>query len=179
MKKINVFGMILFTMVAMVSCNNSEKQFDEGLANGYVLMAKTMYGNALIYDEFANSWRQAIFDKKTPSGKYCDDFNEALREVIDSLDAYDIRKETKEFNDSLLLIASELNPPPSDRKDCYDDFVEIVSNVSTLTRNVIEPNGSLNDYRDRNKELFDIIAKEVDQFRIKYGKILPKKEEEK
>ncbi len=101
-----------------------------------------------------------------------------MKAVKDSLDAYDIRKETKVFNDSLLLIASELNPPPSERKDCYDDFVEIVSNVSTLTRNVIEPNGSLNDYRDKNKELFDIIAKEVDQFRIKYGKILPKKDEE-
>ena len=177
MKKLKIWSLMLI-MITIVSCNNSEKQFDEGLAKGYVMMAKTMYGNALIFDEFANSWRQAIFDNKTPSGKYCTDFNEALREVKDSLDAYDIRKETKVFNDSLLLIASELNPPPSERKDCYDDFVEIVSNVSTLTRNVIEPNGSLNDYRDKNKELFDIIAKEVDQFRIKYGKILPKKDEE-
>lgn len=165
--------------MAMVffSCGSSEKQFDEDLAKGYVMFAKTMYGNAIVYDNVKNAWSQAIFKNKTPSGKYCYDFNEALHEVIDSLDAYDVRKETKEYNDSLLLIASELNPPPSERKDCYDDFVEIVSNVSTLTRNVIEPSGSLNNYRDKNGELFDIIAKDIDKFRIKYGKILPKKEE--
>ena len=54
----------------MVSCGKSEDQFDEDLGRTYIMMAKVMYGNAFVFDEFTNTWQSAIYDKKTPSGKY-------------------------------------------------------------------------------------------------------------
>lgn len=169
--------LLLFCTVIMVSCSNSEKDFDAELEHGYTLLVKTMYGNALVYDEIKGAWNKAIFHNESPSGKYCDDFNVAIKEIEDSLDTYNIRTETKQCNDSLLEVASHLNPFPSSRKDCYDDFISMVSDISSLTRSVLYPSGSLKEYGDKNGELFDSIAAKFDKFRIKYGSILPKKED--
>lgn len=164
------------TLPLMVACGKSEKQYDDELRQGYVMMMKTMLGNAALNDVVCNTWSKAIFDKVTPSGRYCDDFNEALEELIDSLDAHEIREYIQSTNDSMLLYANRLKDPPTSRKNCYDDFVDMVSDVSTLTRNATKISGSLSDYRSNNHELFDKIAKKNDQFKIKYGDILPKED---
>ena len=162
-----------------MSCDNSESAFDEELRHGYVLLIQAMYGNAFVYDEIKGTWHKAIYDNESPSGKYCDDFNVEIGEIVDSLDAYDLRNETKRYSDSLLMVASHLNSPPSSRKDCYDDFVSIVSDVSKLTRSALYPSGSLQEYRDKNGELFDTIAAKLDKFKIKYGTLLPQTEDNK
>ncbi len=180
MKRIKIWNILLLAIMMMllvVSCGKSESDFDEELGRGYILIAKTMYGNSIVYDEISHAWYEGIHKDITPSGKHCRDFDEALKEIVDTLDAYNVRKETKQYNDSLLEIASQLNSPPSGRKECYDDFVDIVSDVSTLNRSALDPSGSYNDYTQRNKALFDSIAKKLDKFRIKYGSILPKKAE--
>ena len=180
MKQIKIWSILLLALMMMpllISCGRSEKDFDEELGQGYILFAKTMYGNALVYDEIKGAWHKAIFDKESPSGKYCKNFDDAIDEILDSLDAYNVREDTKSYNDSLLEVASHLNPPPSSRKDCYDDFVSIVSDVSFLNRMVLNPSGSLKEYREKGGLLFDTIAVKMDKFRIKYGNILPKKAE--
>ena len=42
---------------------------------------------------------------------------------------------------------------------------------------VLNPSGSLKEYREKGGLLFDTIAVKMDKFRIKYGNILPKKAE--
>ena len=69
---------------------------------------------------------------------------------------------------------SKLTPPPSSRKECYDDFVEIVGEVSSFSRMATEPSGSYNSYKEQIEEKAENIAKLVEQFRIKYSELTKK-----
>lgn len=158
--------------IMLISCDKAEKEFDEKLNKADLNISAILIVDAVFHDAISEAWHDAIYKKITPSGKRCLDFNEALEEVLDTMRVHEVDSKVQELNETLLNMASELNPPPSSRKECYDDFVEIVSDVSTLTRAVIEVNGSYKTYTDKAEELFDEISKKRDQFTIKYGKLL-------
>ena len=169
--------LLTMTPPIMVSCGMSESEFDKTLSEGFVMSLKTIYGNALAYDEIGNAWRNGIFYNTTPSGRYCRDFMDALNEIEDSLEEYGIKEDVKLYNDSLIQITSQLNPPPSSRKECHEDFVDIVSDIGKLKRSVLYPSGSYNDYTSNCKEIFDRLAEKMERFRIKYSEFLSQREE--
>ncbi len=164
--------------ILLVACGKAEKEFDEKISMADLKMTSVLLTDAIIHDAVAEAWHNAIFKNVTPSGKRCNDFSEALKEVSDSIRVYEIDSKAREINEELLNITSELNSPPSSRKDCYNDFVDIVSDVSTLTRTVLDISGSYKSYSNKTGELFDEISKKRDQFKIKYGALLKINEKE-
>lgn len=161
-------------MIALISCGKTEKEFDEQLLQARITKAVVMIYNATIHDAVLEAWHDAIFNNKTPSGRYAKDFNDALEEVKDSMDKYGFRDSLNTLNERLLNMTANLNPPPSSRKECYDEFVEMVSDVSNLTRKVVSISGSYKSYSEETGELFDDISQKDDKFKIKYGNILLK-----
>ena len=166
---------IMFLMIAgamlLASCGK-EKQFDENLQVAYQEMAKTMLASTLVCGQTADTWRTAIFDNKTPSGKYCSDFNDALSELFDTYRESGILDSLSNYKNRMQVATSKLNNPPSSRKDCYNDFVEIVSEVSSLSRMASDPNGNLRSYNEQTNETAESISKKLDQFKIKYAEFI-------
>ena len=158
-------------LCCLASCTN-EKQFDEDLQVAWHKMIKTVIGSSVVCDETAEVWRAAIHENKTPSGKYCSDFNDALEELYKRNEKEGVYDSIESFKDAMQQATSKLNDPPSSRKDCYNDFVEIVSEVSALSRMATNPKGSLNSYNEEGNEISESIAKKIDQFKIKYAQII-------
>ena len=73
---------------------------------------------------------------------------------------------------------SELADPPTSRKDCYNDFLNVVRDISELSRCATNPSGSFRSYNEKINELVERILKEIDQFSIKYGKYIRLKDAE-
>lgn len=169
MKKI--FSLLTACMFFFASCGN-EKQFDENLQVAYQEMGKTFLTSTLVCGQISNTWRTAIFDNKTPSGKYCSDFNDALSELFDNLNESAILDSISSYKNAMQVATSKLNDTPSSRKDCYNDFVEIVSEVSSLSRMATDPSGSLRSYSDQTNETAESISKKLDQFKIKYAEYI-------
>ena len=170
MKKIfllSILGLIL------VSCNK-EKEFDENLQKSYDEMTETILYSAIVCDNVSKTWSTAIHKNRDHKGNYCSDFNDALSTLyseyyhdgtIDTIQAHKSRMEG---------YTSKLNNPPSNRKDCYDDYVEIVAEVSSFSRMATDPQGSLQSYNNQTNEAFENISKLIDRFKIKYGDYLKK-----
>ena len=66
-------------------------------------------------------------------------------------------------------IAKELVKCPNSRKDAYNDFIELVTDVNSLADLAIEPEGSLTSYRSNINDLAGRIKKQIDAFELKYG----------
>lgn len=169
MKKILV--LLTGCLFIFASCSN-EKQFDEDLQKAYQEMGKTFLTSSLVCGQISNTWRTAIFDDKTPSGKYCSDFNEALSELFDTYRESGILDSISSYKNAMQVATSKLNNPPSSRKDCYNDFVEIVSEVSSMSRMATDPTGNLRSYNDQVNETAESISKKLDQFKIKYAQFI-------
>ena len=159
-------------ILLMSSCGKSESEFDEELNQAYKEMSKTIYASALVHDKISSTWYNAIFDSKTPSGAYCSDFNDALKELSDSLARTGIVDSIVVWNKNMQVLASKMNDAPNSRRDCYDDFVSIVSDASSYSRMTTNPSGSLKTYDESTESLSRDLLKKIDQFKIKYGKLL-------
>lgn len=170
MKKCVFYLMAIALIVS--SCGKSESEFDKELKQAYREMERTLYASALTNDEISSTWRKAIFENKTPSGKYCDDFNEAMKELSDSFAVIGVVDSIKAWTNHLLLLTSEMDEAPKSRKECYDDFVGLVSDVSSFSRLSTNPSGSLKDYQEKTSRMVDNFEKKIDQFKIKYAKLL-------
>lgn len=164
-------------MALFASCSNEKNQFDEDLQVAYQKMVRTFKTSTHVCSQTSNTWRTAIYDNKTPSGKYCNDFNKALEELFGNYAMWGALDSIISFKDAMQAATSKLNDPPSNRKDCYDDFVEIVSEVSSLSRMATDPSGSLRSYYDQVNETEENISKKLDQFKIKYAQFLNFEEE--
>lgn len=135
-------------------------------------MGITLMTSTLVCGQIADTWRTAIFDNKTPSGKYCSDFNEALKELFDTYRENGILDSISSYKNAMQVATSKLNDPPSSRKDCYNDFLEIVSEVSSISRMATDPTGSLQSYNDQVNEAVQSVSKKIDQFKIKYAQYI-------
>ena len=169
MKKISF--LLTACMFIFASCSN-DKQFDENLQVAYQEMDKTMMTSSIVCSQTERTWSTAIFDRKTPSGKYCSNFNDALSELFDTYHESGILDSLSNYKDRMQVATSKLNNPPSSRKDCYNDFVEIVSEVSSFSRMASDPSGSLKSYNEQTNEAAESISKKLDQFKIKYAEFI-------
>lgn len=167
MKKVSL--VMVLSMILLASCNSTGK-FDKNLKEAHKEMGITFYASVLMTSDIAKAWQEAIYDNRTPSGKYCRDFNDALEEVmtqkgflIDSINAH---------KNKLASATSKLNNPPSDRKDCYNDFIELVSEVNSYANLATSPSGSLRSYSENKNISYTKVMKLMDQFKIKYGEYI-------
>ena len=171
MKKITF--LLMFFIVLFTSCGK-EKSFDENLRKAMLSLGYTLGYSAEACGEIGQTWYAAIYDDKTPSGKYCSDFNDALNETYESLKKSGKIDSIYFYKNELIENTSKLTPPPSSRKECYDDFVEIVGEVSSFSRMATEPSGSYNSYKEQFEEKVENITRLVEQFRIKYSGLTTK-----
>ena len=170
---------LTFILVAMsiifVSCGK-ERKFDENLQDAIASMKKVSSISLIVCSETADTWRKAIYDHKSPSGEYCSDFNEALSEMRGIIEKSGLLDSISFYKDKMESTTSKMNNPPSSRKDCYNDFVEIVSEVGSLSRMATDPKGSLQTYSLQLRETSESLSKKLDQFKIKYGEFMKKDE---
>lgn len=167
MKK--VFAVVMLGMLLLASCNQTGK-FDKNLREAHKEMVVTFYASALMTSDIASTWQKAIYDNRTPSGKYCSDFNEALEELMNQKSF--LIDSIKAHKEKLSNATSRLNNPPSDRKECYNDFIELVSEVNSYAQLATSPTGSLRSYSENKNEAYVKITKLIDQFKIKYGEYI-------
>lgn len=161
------------TIVLLASCGK-EKTFDENLQKAWESVGKTLVYSGEVYDDIHRTWHTAIYDNKTPSGEYCYDFNDALKELSETLKESGKIDSIYFYKNEMIKNTSLLTPPPSSRKDCYDDFLEIVEVVSSISRMATEPSGSFRNYSEEGKEKVETITKLVDQFIIKHSAYINK-----
>lgn len=165
-----LFVIVLAALFA--ACGKSEKTFDKELREANIVMLKTFFSSTLMCDRVAEVWHNAIYDNETPSGKYCSDFNTALNELFSSKEFSAICDSINKWNDDMLKLASTLNDHPESRKDCYNDFIDIVGEVSSCSRMATNPTGSLKSYGEQKNEMYQNVSRKLDQFKIKYGSFL-------
>ncbi len=164
--------LVFFAVILLASCGKTEKQFDKELNEAFIQMEKTRLTSALVCSNVSSTWQKAIFDNRTPSGEYCSDFNDALKELYQKYSDNGITDSISKWNSSMQKLTSKLNEHPVSRKECYDDFVEIVSEVSSFSRMATDPSGNLRSYNQQTNEAYENISKKLDQFKIKYGDYL-------
>lgn len=173
MKKI--MSLLMLSIIMMTSCENTD-QFDGDLRYAYLEATATYGVSGLVTSLISETWQKAIFENKTPSGRYCNDFNKALEELMDTLRANNTLEQIHTLKEQMQRATSKLNDPPSSRQKCYDDFVAIVSDINALTRLATSPNGSLSSFRANVNETTENISKKMDDFNIKYASYLGTKE---
>lgn len=170
---------ILFLLVTCIfifaSCGD-EKQFDEDLRDAYHKTGKTFIASRYICVQISETWRKAIYERVTPSGKSCDDFNEALAELFTQYRDSGYFDSISNYKESMQIATSKLNNPPYKRKDCYYDFVNIVSDVSSMARMANDPSGTYEKYSNKVTETAEQISKEIDLFRIHYAQFFIEKD---
>lgn len=163
--------LFLACVITLTSCSN-EKDFDKNLKEAYNETVKVLLTSTLICDNISSTWRTAIFDHKGPDGRYCSDFNEALADLRTTYKNAGILDSISKYKTNMQSATSKLNNPPASRKECYNDFIEIVGEVSSLSRMATDPSGSLQSYSNQTNELASEISKKIDQFNIKYSQLI-------
>ena len=163
--------LLIATIFLLTSCGK-EKTFDENLRKAWKSVGQTLVHSGEACDDIYRTCHTAIYDHKTPSGEYCSDFNNALKEMYETLKKNGKIDSIYLYKDEMIENTSLLTPPPTSRKECYDDFLEIVDVVSAISRMATDPTGSFSSYREEAKERVETIARLIDQFKIKYSAYL-------
>ena len=171
MKKFVLF--IAMSAFLFTSCGK-EKAFDENLQKSFAETGKVVLFSGTMCDQISRTWRNAIYENKDHKGNYCYDFNDALKTLFDDYREKGLIDSIEVYQNKMKESASLLNNPPKSRRDCYNDFIEIVSEASSLARMATDPSGSLQSYNNQVNETAESFAKKLDLFRIKYGEFLKK-----
>ncbi len=162
--------LLVFTCLLLVSC--STKKFDEGMNNVLSDMGKTVVLSSMVCDKISDTWQTAIYDHKGPGGDYCSDFNIAILELLDILEQSGTIDSIKAAQSRMESTTSKLNNPPTNRKECYNDLVEIVSEVSQYAEMATDPSGSLTSYNVQVNAAEENISKKIKKFDIKYSEYI-------
>lgn len=170
---------LLFVIICLLltSCN-SEAEYDKKQQKAFEKALLTLTASGGVCDGVSSAWRTAIFDRRTPSGRKCNDFDEAIVEVMAYYKENGMLDSISIYKSAMDAATSELADPPTSRKDCYNDFLSVVSDISELSRCATNPSGSFRSYNEKINELVERILKEIDQFSIKYGKYIRLKDAE-
>lgn len=170
MKKFLYIPLIL--VLLLTSCEDKTKQFDTDMSVAYRESLKTHHRCQDASLQILNAWNTAIFENKTPSGKYCSNPDDALHEVFQDFNEIDLMGSIKNHRDKMQLATSKLNNPPSDRKECYDDLVSLVEEISSYARFITEFNCTYLDFKNQYEEINQSSSKKIDRFKIKYAQLI-------
>lgn len=165
---------MLACLVAVTFASCGTKKYDENLSKAYASAKICFEGSAVIIDNTASVWRNAIYNNRDSHGQYCYDFNDALKTLFSDYKEKDIFSTIDEYQSEMKLAMGNLVNAPKSRKDAYDDLLEIATEVNMLIEMAEDPSGSLQSYRDQTNELAFELKKKLDAFELKYGSILIK-----
>lgn len=173
MKK-TVFLLLIIALL-FASCGNKEKSFDENLQKSFSEMVIVITSSSIVCDKVSTTWRNAIVNNIDHHGRYCYDFNDALKTLFNEYQSDGTIDLIELHKDNMINNARLLNNPPKSRKDCYDDYMVIVSEAGSLARMATVPTGSLQSYNNQINETVESISKKIELFKIKYGDFLQSK----
>lgn len=153
-------------VVAVCSCSGNEKEkvYDQNLKFAFerAKWSNTQCGH--LTDLAISNWNMAL-----SSGN---DANAAIKALYGE-------GVGKSFADGINLdkqridsIAKLLSDTPYDRKDSYNDFITLVSELNTLSELALKPYGSLYQYSNNVSQQKMKVSKLLDQFSMKYANIL-------
>lgn len=171
MKKLFVLmlGIVLFT-----SCENKEKEFDQNLRMAYNEMAKTGEASSDVCNAIADTWRDAIMlnIKAMDMNGIEEQVNNAITKVYGDFEEKGVIDSISVCQEKMQLLISKMTDVPENRKDCYNDFMDIATDVNSLARMAKTPGGSYKGYVDEKNECTKSIQEKCDKFKMKYGAIL-------
>lgn len=167
--------LLVISAFLLSSCGSKEKAFDTNLQESYSEMTITLASSCIVCDKVSQTWSNAIRNNIDHHGRYCYDFNDALKTLFTEYQADGTIDKIELHKDKMINSAKLLNNPPKSRKDCYDDYMEIVSEASSLARMATDPTGSLQSYNNQTNETFENLTKKIELFKIKYGDFLKTK----
>lgn len=171
MKKLFLFTFCTMLAFLLASCND-EGKFDKNLQKAYKEATLVHEASGLISTSTVRVWNTAIFEHKNIDGSYVSDFNDAISDLYKEYNKEGIIDSLKSHKNKLDSLAGEMSNPPSSRKEVYDDFVDFVSEFSTLAHLAEDPAGNLRIYSSSVMELLTNLQKKEDEFKIKYAKYL-------
>ena len=162
---------LLFSIVLLCASCVREAEFDDNFNTAYNNMGDALVLGITMAEEISQVWYKAIFENKMPNGRYCSDYNDALKELFATYKETGKLDSLETLRTNMQVSVSKLNNPPSSRVECYNDFVEIVSDVNTICRMASMPTGALFPYRTQLNETEQRILKNVDDFKIRYSNL--------
>ena len=165
-------ALLVISAFMLASCGGKEKAFDENLQNSFSEMRIAVVSSCEVCDKVSTTWRNAIVNNIDHHGRYCYDFNEALKKLFEEYQSDGTIDKIELHKNKMINSAKLLNNPPKSRKDCYNDYMEIVSEASSIVRMATDPSGSLQSYNNQTNETVENLSKKIDLFQIKYGEFL-------
>lgn len=171
MKKIFILmlGIVFFT-----SCDNKEKEFDQNLRMAYDEMAKTGEASSVVCDAIADTWRDAIMssiDAMNMDGMK-DQVNDAVTKVYGDFEEKGVIDTISVCQERMQFFISKMTDVPENRKDCYNDFMDMATDVNSLVRLAQNPGGTCQGYADEKNECTKNLQEKWDNFKMRYGAIL-------
>ena len=164
--------LILFTLNLLLCSCGKEKEFDENLTVAFTEMQKMWNLSTNTYDDIHKTVMDLLVNKVLMSDVDSPDLKKEMEELSDSLikagvkDSIELYK--KNFNEAF----DKLSEPPSSRKDCYDEFADLIVEFRSFCRKYFEHTESnfLNKSEFEKEE--EAFMTKVDKFQFKYGKYL-------
>lgn len=167
MKKIFI---LFVASLLLVSCG--KKKFDKNLTKSYFEQVSLVTYSMLTCEKISDTWHNAIYNHIDPHGNYCNDFNEAVIIVMDAIEAAGISDSISIHKNAMMSYVSKMKNPPSSRKECYNDYVDLATETIALSDLALSPSGSLQSYNNRIEEVIDNIYRKLDLFKMKHGDYL-------
>lgn len=157
-------------VVAVCGCGGNEKEnvYDQNLKFAFekVKWSNTQCGH--LTDLAVSNWNMAL-----GSGN---DANAAIKALCGEGVGKSFADGIKLDKQRIDSVAKLLADTPDDRKDSYNDFITLVSELNTLSGLALKPSGSLYQYSNNVSQQKMKVTQLLDQFSMKYANILNEKE---
>ena len=167
MKKI--LFVLLSCSLLLASCGK-EKDFDENLTVAFTEMLKMWDVSTKTYEKLNKAVTEATIKDMLISYKHHRNVDEAMAELTDSLQKSGIKDSMQLYRKNFDASVGKLTDPPSSRKECYDEFVELMVDFNNFYRKYFEhfeSNFFNSEEIEKDEEAF---MEKVDKFQFKYAK---------
>ena len=175
MKKLTLFFIGICCLLC--SCSNVDeydKKMSEAMENALVTAGLSEY----VCNKTSDVWHKAITTHFDSHGNRCSDFNQALRVLYEDLSNAGTYDKINDYKKKMNDLSKELSKFPESRKDVYNEFVDMITNVNAFAKLATEPEGSLQSYNQEIRQISNNITKAFDTFKIKYPYLFENSKEE-
>ena len=168
----NKILLILFTLNLLLCSCGKEKEFDENLTVAFTEMQKMWDLSTSTYDDIHKTVMDLLVNNVLMSDVNSPDPKKAMEELSDSLMRSGVKDSLELYKKNFDTAFSKLNDPPSSRKECYDEFADLMVEFRSFYRRnfeLVESNFLNKSEFEKEEEAF---MTKVDKFQFKYGKYL-------
>ena len=168
MKKLILFLLAVITAISFCGCQKSVNKSETKNSNVFNYEEKAiealteMITNAADVESLGNIiqavWGNSIYQKKDDTtdaytldanGNFNDDFNTSLSNFFAS-DTYSAQEEKiSKSNEKIVSLMKELNNPPEEYKERYNDIKKLYLKCTELSSCVLGCSGSYNDFTEK------------------------------